>query len=106
MNFLHHWMISAERRRRCRETLFVLLVAACYAGAFDARGATAPATDAVVLAWNEIAVQAVGGTPPSPSTRAMAAVQVAVFEAVDAITRRYQPYLGTIAAPSDASPEA
>ena len=36
----------------------------------------------------------------------MAAVQVAVFEAVNAITRRYQPYLGTIAGASDASEEA
>ena len=53
-----------------------------------------------------IAVQAVGTTPPFPSTRAMATVQLAVFEAVNAITRRYQPYLGTVSAPDGASADA
>jgi hypothetical protein len=62
--------------------------------------------DTVVLQWNEIAVQAVGATPPFPSTRAMAIVQVAVFEAVNAITHRYTPYLGTVSAPDGASPQA
>jgi hypothetical protein len=36
----------------------------------------------------------------------MASVQLAVFEAVNAITRRYRPYLGTVTALSDASAEA
>jgi hypothetical protein len=62
--------------------------------------------DTLVLQWNEIAVQAVGATPPFPSTRAMAIVQVAVFEAVNAITHRYTPYLGTVTAPDDASAQS
>jgi hypothetical protein len=62
--------------------------------------------DGVVLHWNEIAVQAVGATPPFPSTRAMAIVQLAVFEAVNAITRQYTPYLGPLGAPGGASPDA
>src|SRR5262245_54687771 len=63
-------------------------------------------SDAVVLRWNDVAVQAVGATPPFPSTRAMATVQAAVFEAVNAITHRYAPYLGTVGAPAGASADA
>lgn len=84
----------------------VLLFAACASVAVDARNATAAASDAVVLHWNEIAVEAVGDIPPFPATRAMAIVQVAVFEAVNAITRRYQPYLGTVIGSPGASEEA
>ena len=61
---------------------------------------------AIVLEWNEIAVATIGAQPPLPSARFMAAVQVAVFEAVNAITGEYEPYLGTISAPPGASPEA
>lgn len=63
-------------------------------------------SDAVVLQWNEIAINTIGAQPPFPSTRFMATVQVAVFEAVNAISGRYEPYLGTIAAPAGASTEA
>jgi hypothetical protein len=80
-----------------------MISAACSTAALDATAAT---SDAVILQWNDIAVQAVGVTPPFPSTRAMATVQVAVFEAVNAITRRYQPYLETVAGASSASSEA
>jgi len=62
--------------------------------------------DAVVLEWNAVAVQAVGASAPFPSTRAMAITQLAVFEAVNAITRRYTPYLGPLSAPDAASPDA
>jgi len=63
-------------------------------------------SDAIVLQWNEIAVTTIGAQPPFPSTRYMATVQVAVFEAVNAITGDYEPYLGTISAPPGASTEA
>lgn len=63
-------------------------------------------SDAVVLQWNEIAVNTISAQPPFPSTRFMATVQVAVFEAVNAISGGYEPYLGTIAAPAGASTEA
>lgn len=75
------------------------------AGSDPARRAAAK-PDTIVLHWNEIAVQTIGATPPFPSTRAMAIVQVAVFEAVNAITGRYAPYLGTVSAPEGASPNA
>jgi len=63
-------------------------------------------SDAVVLQWNEIAVATIGAQPPFPSARFMATVQLAVFEAVNAITGDYEPYLGTISAPPGASTEA
>src|SRR5262245_56564947 len=91
------------------KALFVTLLAACTSDAFGARTA-APAmslgNDRMVLEWNLIAVQAVGATAPFPSTRAMATVHLAVFEAVNAITHRFQPYLGTVSAPDGASTDA
>ena len=48
----------------------------------------------------------VSSQAPFPQARFAAITQLAVFEAVNAITRQYKPYLGTITAPSDASPEA
>jgi hypothetical protein len=63
-------------------------------------------SDAVVREWNEIAFTTIGAQPPFPGSRFMAIVQVAVFEAVNATTGKYEPYLGTISAPEGASPEA
>ena len=64
-------------------------------------------SDEVVLQWHEIAYLRLGtGGPPHPQARIMATVQLAVFEAVNAITGKYQPYLGTVSAPAGASPEA
>jgi hypothetical protein len=62
----------------------------------------------VVLDWNAIAVNTAVANNQSPFAQARyaAIVQLAVFEAVNAITHHYQPYLGTITAPADASPEA
>ena len=94
------------RGRVVGKTLYFLLIVACMAATFDAKGDALTTSDAAVLHWNAVAVKAVGSTPPFPSTRAMAIAQVAVFEAVNAITRRYQPYFGTLTAPSDASTEA
>jgi hypothetical protein len=69
---------------------------------------TATATRAdVVLTWNELTVKTLIGQGQSPFAQARfaAIVQIAVFEAVNAITGDYQPYIG-IAAPAGASPEA
>jgi hypothetical protein len=63
-------------------------------------------SDYAVLEWNEIAVNTIGAQAPFPSTRFMATVQLAVFEAVNAISGKYEPYLGTIAASAGASTEA
>ena len=62
----------------------------------------------VVLDWNVIAVNTAvaDGQNPFAQARYAAIVQLAVFESVNAITGEYHPYLGTIVAPPDASPEA
>ena len=54
----------------------------------------------VVLDWNEIAVNTAiaNGQNPFAQARYAAIVQLAVFEAVNAITGDYRPYLGTIIA--------
>src|SRR3954447_24234932 len=62
----------------------------------------------VVLQWNEIAVSTLVGQGQSPFAQArfMAITQLAVFEAVNAITGDYQPYLGSVVAPGGASADA
>jgi hypothetical protein len=70
-------------------------------------GSTTARADAV-LDWNAIAVNTAVANKQSPFAQARyaAIVQLAVFEAVNSITHKYKPYLGTINAPSDASPDA
>ena len=62
----------------------------------------------VVLDWNEIAVDTAVANHQNPfaQARSAAIVQLAVFEAVNAIKGEYQPYLGTITAPRGASAKA
>lgn len=62
----------------------------------------------VVLDWNTIAVNTAVANKQNPFAQARyaAIIQLAVFEAVNSITHEYQPYLGTISAPPNASPEA
>src|SRR6267378_13903 len=61
-----------------------------------------------VLDWNLIAVNTTiaNGQSPFAQARYAAIVQLAVFEAVDSITRDYRPYLGNIVAPHGASADA
>jgi len=69
---------------------------------------TAVAKAGPVLDWNVIAVDTAvaNGQNPFAQARYAAIVQLAVFEAVNAITGDYRPYLGTIVAPHGASAEA
>jgi hypothetical protein len=62
----------------------------------------------VVLDWNVIAVNTAVANKQNPFAQARyaAIVQLAVFEAVNSITHHYEPYLGTITAAPDASPDA
>jgi hypothetical protein len=60
----------------------------------------------VVVDWNRIMLVTVGAQNPFAQARFAAITQLAVFEAVNACTRRYEPYLGTVTAPFGASPEA
>jgi len=58
-----------------------------------------------VLDWNVIAVDTAvaNGQNPFAQARYAAIVRLAVFEAVNAITGDYRPYIGTIVAPHGAS---
>src|SRR5438132_1840674 len=62
----------------------------------------------VVLDWNAIAMSTVisQGQSPFAHARFLAIAQLAVFEAVNAITGDYNPYLGTVVAPVGASADA
>jgi hypothetical protein len=60
----------------------------------------------VVIDWNAIALSAAATQNPFNQARILAITQLAVFEAVNAVTGRYRPYLGTVAAPAGASAEA
>lgn len=60
----------------------------------------------VVLEWNAIMQAAVATQNPFAQARFAAITQIAVFEAVNAVTPEYEPYLGTIEAPAGASAEA
>jgi hypothetical protein len=70
-------------------------------------GPTVAKADAV-LDWNLIAVNTsiANGQNPFAQARNAAIVQLAVFEAVNAITGDYRPYLGNIVAPHGASADA
>jgi hypothetical protein len=84
-------------RLRTSVTLVVLLVCSPIAARAD-----------VVLDWNAIAVSTLinQGQNPFAQARFMSITQLAVFEAVNAITGHYQPYLGTVVAPVGASADA
>ncbi len=60
----------------------------------------------VVQEWNAIMLQNNSSLNAFLQVRLAAITHVAVFEAVNAITGQYEPYLGTITAPGGASPEA
>jgi hypothetical protein len=60
----------------------------------------------VVIDWNAVMTSAVAGQNAFNEARIAAITQLAVFEAVNAVTGRYEPYLGTVVAPPGASKEA
>jgi hypothetical protein len=62
----------------------------------------------VVTDWNEKAVALVAKhrTLPPQAERIIACMHVAIFDAVNAVDRRYQPYGVSISAPKDVSKEA
>jgi membrane-associated phospholipid phosphatase len=74
---------------------------------FIATAAPAAASD-VVMDWNAIALAATvaAGQGPVPQTRSMAIVQVAMHDAVNAVTKRYRTYLSHGTPPAGADAEA
>jgi hypothetical protein len=67
---------------------------------------TATSRADAVSDWNTIMLNATAAQNPFSKARFAAITQLAVFEAVNACTRQYHPYLNTITAPSGASAEA
>jgi hypothetical protein len=65
-----------------------------------------PARADVVLDWNVTMLTTLAGQNPFATARLAAITQLAVFEAVNAITGEYDAYLGTIVAPAGASTDA
>ena len=84
-----------EVRRAIPRVSMVMLVVGLVSGA-----ATAKADD-IVLRWNQIGAQTATATNPFNQARIGAIVQLAVFEAVNAVTPEYEPYLNppTVAPP-------
>jgi len=68
-------------------------------------GPTIAAAD-VVQDWNAHALAATNAQNPFLQARSIAIVQLAVFEAVNAVKGDYEPYLGTLSAPGGASVDA
>src|SRR5437867_134862 len=61
----------------------------------------------VVLHWNEVLLQSLSSQPPRvPLARNLALVHVAMFDAVNAIDRSYEPYAAHVHASHGASLEA
>ena len=59
-----------------------------------------------VTDWNLIMRTTISAETPQAQSRFAAITHLAMFEAVNAITRDYEPYLRTVNAAPDASPEA
>ena len=101
MNSTNSSFPGAVSRSRLR-VLAIVLVAGVISGP-----STAWADD-IVLRWNEIAAKTATATSPFNQSRVAAIVQLAVFEAVNAITREYEPYLNpaTVAPPRASAADA
>jgi hypothetical protein len=64
------------------------------------------ATADIVQDWNAHALAATNAQNPFLQARSIAIVQLAVFEAVNAVVGDYEPYVGTVSAPVGASVDA
>ena len=94
--------MNSQKKNRWLAATFLgatLGVAAIPAEATHNRGA------AVIIEWNQLAQQNIGG-PPFAQTRAYAMVHVAMADAVVAIDDRYEPFRVATRAPRGASAEA
>ena len=71
-------------------------------------GVAHPASADVIADWNDKAVDFIVSrkVPPPPAERLIAMTQLAMFDAVNSIERKYQPYLVQLPAAATASKEA
>src|SRR5262249_41845946 len=108
----HHTFLEATMRT----SLFPRLtrsVSAPMVGALGSGGIPAPARANVITDWDDKAVVVVtpmsslgGGTVPYRAQRFMGLVHAAMFDAVNSIDRRYQPYMIQLPADPGTSKEA
>jgi hypothetical protein len=107
LDFSSDWELEVGDSLAMRTLIHALTITitAVLAAQPIAHTARVPHTDAV-LEWNAIMVATVRTENPFSQGRLAAITQLAVFEAVNAITGRYAPYVGTLTAPADTSPEA
>jgi hypothetical protein len=91
------------RRAKFFPLVMLLALASAASAALQSYARADEVTD-----WNLIMQQTVSVTPTNApeQSRWGAIAQLAVFEAVNSITKDYEPYLGTIEAPAGASPQA
>ncbi len=86
--------MESTTRRPCRavnRTTRHVAILMLFAGLLF--GPASAAADDIVLRWNEIAARTATATSPFNQARVGAVVQLAVFEAVNAVTGDYEPYL-------------
>ena len=71
-------------------------------------GVAQPASADVIADWNDKAVDFIVShkMPPPPAERLIAMTQLAMFDAVNSIERKYRPYLVQLPAAPTASKEA
>jgi hypothetical protein len=83
---------------RIRKRVAAAIIAASLFAPFRQRVAPLRAGADAVLDWNAIMLTTLAGQNPFAQARFAAVTQLTVFEAVNACTGRYQPYLGTVTA--------
>jgi hypothetical protein len=98
--------VAGNRARTGRVMLKLLAIVVILGCAVAPPAANAP--DDAVMEWNQIAFAATvtAAQGPVPQIRTMAIVQVAVHDAVNAISRDYDTYLDVRRRPWNASPDA
>jgi len=95
--------VGADPPATLRLAHLVLIALVVMLGTANSRAASASDP---VLEWNSIMVTTTATQNPFFQARFAAITQLAVFEAVNAIDKEFEPYLGTITAQSGASPAA
>ncbi len=102
------WKGLPSRRNLPMKPVSRIPLAALLAGAFTVTLLTTSARGDVIMDWNAKA-DAIGiekQVPNAPNARGQAMLHVAMFEAVNAIDKRYAPYKFTLIADRAASKEA
>jgi hypothetical protein len=99
----------SKRKERSMNTLFRTPLFIVYIATINlASSIGSPANGDVVTDWNNAALDAIraGSTAPPIASRNLAILHVSIYDAVNGIDRRHEPYLVPSAVPASASREA